>query len=121
MSFDSIFFRRHRIGQKFFHEALVWRNLKHPFILPFIGIDCETFLSSLCMVSPWMEGGTVLKYLNDHGKACIDKLVGFPVQFRGCHTLNFEFQLLQIAQGLEYLHSQSIVHGDLRGVSCGID
>ncbi|KAJ7045251.1 kinase-like domain-containing protein, partial [Mycena alexandri] len=59
--------------------------------------EAITFPSSLCMVSPWMQHGTVLKYLNDHGRGNVDKL------------------LFEIAQGLQYLHSQNIVHGDLRG------
>ncbi|KAJ6588778.1 kinase-like domain-containing protein, partial [Mycena capillaripes] len=79
-----------RIRLQFCREALVWQHLQHPFILPFIGMDRETFPSgSLCMVSPWMENGTVLRYLSDHGRANVDKL----------------------------LHSQNIVHGDLRGVN----
>ncbi|KAJ7778485.1 kinase-like domain-containing protein [Mycena metata] len=49
------------------------------------------------MVSPWMEHGTVMRYLQEHGHADVDKL------------------LYEIAQGLQYLHSQHIVHGDLRG------
>ncbi|KAF7326875.1 Kinase-like protein [Mycena venus] len=88
-----------RIRLQFCREALVWQNLKHPFILRLLGIDRETFPSSLCMVSPWMEHGTVLKYLDDHGRANVDKL------------------LSEIAQGLQYLHSQNIVHGDLRGAN----
>ncbi|KAJ6457246.1 kinase-like domain-containing protein, partial [Mycena sanguinolenta] len=90
-----------RIRLQFCREALVWQHLQHPFILPFIGIDRETFPSSLCMVSPWMENGTVLRYLNDHGRSRdnVDKL------------------LLEIAQGLQYLHSRNIVHGDLRGAN----
>ncbi|KAJ7206235.1 kinase-like domain-containing protein, partial [Mycena haematopus] len=88
-----------RIRLQFCREALVWQQLQHPFILPFIGIDRQTFPSSLCMVSPWMENGTVLKYLNDHGRADVDKL------------------LMEIAQGLRYLHSRNIVHGDLRGAN----
>ncbi|KAJ7145863.1 hypothetical protein C8R44DRAFT_582160, partial [Mycena epipterygia] len=52
-----------RIRLQFCREALVWQNLQHPFILPLIGIDREIFPPSLCMVSPWMEHGTVLKYL----------------------------------------------------------
>ncbi|KAJ7306963.1 kinase-like domain-containing protein, partial [Mycena albidolilacea] len=84
---------------QFCREALVWRRLQHPFILPFIGIDHETFPGSLCMVSPWMENGTVLKYLKDHGKANVDRL------------------LLETVQGLHYLHSHNIVHGDLRGAN----
>ncbi|KAJ7620554.1 kinase-like domain-containing protein, partial [Mycena polygramma] len=78
-------------------EALVWKDLHHPHILPFLGIDQDSFPSSLCIVSPWMEQGTVINYLKDHGHANVDKL------------------LYEIAQGLLYLHSRSIVHGDLRG------
>ncbi|KAJ7886899.1 kinase-like domain-containing protein, partial [Mycena leptocephala] len=88
-----------RIRLQFCREALVLQNLQHSFILPFIGIDRETFPSSLCMVSPWMENGTVLKYLNDHGRANVDKF------------------LSEIAQGLQYLHSRNVAHGDLRGAN----
>ncbi|KAJ7737947.1 kinase-like domain-containing protein [Mycena metata] len=49
------------------------------------------------MVSPWMKHGTILKYLESRGRGDIGQLT------------------LEIAQGLEYLHSMSIVHGDLRG------
>ncbi|KAJ7269797.1 hypothetical protein C8J57DRAFT_1607675 [Mycena rebaudengoi] len=86
------------ILQQFCREALAWQHLRHPYILPLIGIDRDSFPPSLCVVSPWMEHGTVLKYLNDHGRANVDRL------------------LSEIAQGLEYLHSRKIVHGDLRGV-----
>ncbi|KAJ7601876.1 kinase-like domain-containing protein [Mycena rosella] len=86
-----------RVRLKFCREALVWRDWHHPNILSFIGIDRESFPSSLCMVSPWMEHGTVLKYLEQHGRGNVDKF------------------LYEIAQGLRYLHSCNIVHGDLRG------
>ncbi|KAJ7233312.1 kinase-like domain-containing protein [Mycena rebaudengoi] len=88
-----------RIRLKFCREALVWKDLQHPHILPMIGIDRESFSPSLCMVSPWMENGTVLRYLNDHGRVNVGRL------------------LSEIAQGLEYLHSRNIVHGDLRGAN----
>ncbi|KAF7347165.1 PINc domain-containing protein [Mycena venus] len=87
------------IRLKFCREALVWKELRHPHILPFLGIDEDTFPSPLCMVSPWMEHGTVLKYLEEYGHASVDKL------------------LCEIAQGLQYLHSRDIVHGDLRGAN----
>ncbi|KAJ7147360.1 kinase-like domain-containing protein [Mycena filopes] len=88
-----------RTRLQFCREALVWQTLHHRYILPLIGIDRETFPSSFCMVSPWMKNGTVLKYLSEHGRANVDKL------------------LLQIAEGLGYLHSMKIVHGDLRGTN----
>ncbi|KAJ7041246.1 hypothetical protein C8F04DRAFT_1177432 [Mycena alexandri] len=80
-------------------EALVWKDLRHPYILTFIGIDRDSIPSSLCMVSPWMEQGTILNYLKDHGRSNADKF------------------LSEIAQGLQYLHSRKIVHGDLRGAN----
>ncbi|KAF7331215.1 Kinase-like protein [Mycena sanguinolenta] len=89
--------RRTRL--KFCREALLWKDLHHPHILPFLGIDADSFPSFLCMVSPWMENGTVMNYLKTHGYASVDKL------------------LYEIAQGLEYLHSRDIVHGDLRGAN----
>ncbi|KAF7360366.1 Kinase-like protein [Mycena venus] len=88
-----------RIRLKFCREALVWKDLHHPHILPFLGIDRDSFPSSLCMVSPWMDHGTVVNYLNTHGHANLNKV------------------LYEIAQGLQYLHSRNIVHGDLRGAN----
>ncbi|KAJ7128247.1 kinase-like domain-containing protein [Mycena filopes] len=85
---------------EFCKEALVWQGLRHRFILPLLGIDRETFSPSFCMVSPWMKHGTALKYLRDRGRGEVNRL-----------------QLLEIAQGLEYLHSMNIVHGDLRGTN----
>ncbi|KAJ7938157.1 kinase-like domain-containing protein, partial [Mycena leptocephala] len=88
-----------RIRLKFCREALVWKDLHHQHILPFLGIDRDSFPSSFCMVSPWMEHGTVVTYLKDHGHANVGKL------------------LYEISQGLQYLHSRNIVHGDLRGAN----
>ncbi|KAJ7817849.1 kinase-like domain-containing protein [Mycena olivaceomarginata] len=87
------------IRLKLCREALVWKDLRHPHILPFLGIDRDSFPSALCSVSPWMEHGTILKYLQDHGRGNVDKL------------------LHEVAQGLQYLHSRNIVHGDLRGAN----
>ncbi|KAJ6542653.1 kinase-like domain-containing protein, partial [Mycena capillaripes] len=82
-------------------EALVWWTLRHEYVLPLIGIDRETFPLSFCMVSPWLKHGTILKYLNDHGRADVEKMAS----------------LLQIVEGLAYLHSMKVVHGDLRGTN----
>ncbi|KAK0217921.1 kinase-like domain-containing protein [Armillaria fumosa] len=85
------------IRRRFCQEALTWQSLKHAYIVPFLGIVAEEFPTALCMVSPWMRNGTVLKYLADNGRVNVNK------------------RLYEISQGLAYLHSQHIVHGDLRG------
>nr|GAT45718.1 predicted protein [Mycena chlorophos] len=93
----------HKLRQRFCREALLWQRLQHPFVLPFTGIDAESFPSFLCMVSPWMKHGTILKHLAENGNA------------------NVERRLFEIAQGLAYLHSQDIIHGDLRGSNILVD
>ncbi|KAF7369462.1 Pleiotropic drug resistance ABC transporter protein [Mycena venus] len=87
-----------RIRLKFCREAVVLGRLQHPHIMLFLGIDRGSFFpsDSLCMVSPWMEHGTVTKYLQDLGRTNVDKL------------------LYEIVHGLQYLHSCGIVHGDLQ-------
>lgn len=49
--------------QSFCKEGLLWRQLDHPNILPFIGVDSQTFEDDFCMVSPWMERGTLMEFL----------------------------------------------------------
>jgi serine/threonine protein kinase len=53
------------MNQNLSREALLWRQLNHPSLLPFIGIDKETFASTgfLCIVSPWMSRGTLKDYI----------------------------------------------------------
>ncbi|KAJ7778423.1 kinase-like domain-containing protein, partial [Mycena metata] len=97
--FEVDFNVRRRIHYEFCREALVWKDLLHPHILPFLGIDLDNFPAHLCLVSPWMENGTVLNYFENYGRANVDKL------------------LYEVAQGLFYLHSRSYVHGDLRGAN----
>ncbi|KAJ6480651.1 kinase-like domain-containing protein [Mycena vulgaris] len=83
--------------QKLYREALLWHKLHNPYILPFIGVDRESFSPDLCLVSPWMKRGTILKYLAGNARKNVNRL------------------LSEVAQGIQYLHSQGIVHGDLRG------
>jgi serine/threonine protein kinase len=52
--------------QTFRREALIWRQLRHPFILPLIGIDASTFGKTdflPCLVSPLMSRGTLREYI----------------------------------------------------------
>ncbi|KAE9395982.1 kinase-like protein [Gymnopus androsaceus JB14] len=96
---------RDRIEKDFCREALIWRQLKHPNILPFIGISQTAFPGQLCMVAPWMNNGTILSYLESHPASDRKKL------------------LTQAALGLAFLHNRSptIIHGDVRGANVLID
>ncbi|KAF8186920.1 kinase-like domain-containing protein [Mycena galopus ATCC 62051] len=86
-------------ARAFGREALIWRQLSHPNLLPFFGLYyLET---RLCLVSPWMSNGNVLKFLENV----------LPPD-----TVRFSL-MLDVAMGLEYLHENQVVHGDLKGMN----
>ncbi|KAJ7832271.1 kinase-like domain-containing protein [Mycena leptocephala] len=92
--------RRQILHDKFAKEALVWHYLKHKNIVPFLGVDFTTFPSpARAMVSPWMPEGSVLKYMAEHSPTCL-------------YALDL---LSDVTDGLSYLHSRNLVHGDLCG------
>ncbi|KAJ7057704.1 kinase-like domain-containing protein [Mycena amicta] len=81
-------------------EGLIWRQLAHPNLLPFFGAYyLQGAHGRLCLVSPWMENGDISRYLKTNLSA--DKL-----------SLT-----LDVALGLEHLHSLKLVHGDLKAVN----
>ncbi|KAJ7926361.1 kinase-like domain-containing protein, partial [Mycena leptocephala] len=89
---------RRAILRKFAKEALVWHYLRHPNIVPLLGVDGTTFPGlTMAMVSPWMRQGSVLNYMTEHS----------PSSQYAITLLN------DVIQGLMYLHSENIVHGDL--------
>ncbi|KAK1219883.1 hypothetical protein PQX77_017363 [Marasmius sp. AFHP31] len=92
-----------KMYKKFCKEALLWKRLKHRFVLPLMGIDADSFPRQPCMVSPWMFNGTASEFLKRRPKADVDKL------------------LYEVAQGIEYLHSEGVVHGDIKGANIMID
>ncbi|KAF7366110.1 Protein kinase domain-containing protein [Mycena venus] len=84
--------------QEFGREALIWRQLSHPNLLPFLGIYYLD--TKLCLVSPWMANGSLTEYLrtapSDDDRLCF---------------------ILDVCMGLEYLHGKDVVHGDLKGMN----
>ncbi|KDQ50205.1 hypothetical protein JAAARDRAFT_589916 [Jaapia argillacea MUCL 33604] len=93
------------ICKKVFQEALIWKSLEHRYVLPFLGIDAISFAPLSCIVSPWMRHGDILTFLKRSG----------PVQ------VDIDQLLLEITEGLNYLHQSKMIHGDLRGNNILID
>ncbi|KAK0463553.1 kinase-like domain-containing protein [Desarmillaria tabescens] len=92
---------RAKLLRDFCREALVWRQFRHPNILPFLGVSEDLFAPSYCLISPWMDNGNIMSYLEAHPDH--DRLTS----------------LIQVAEGMKYLHNLDppVVHSDIRGAN----
>ncbi|KAF9442307.1 kinase-like protein, partial [Macrolepiota fuliginosa MF-IS2] len=81
-------------------EGIMWSDLKHPNLLPFYGIyHLGDDHGRVCLVSPWMDNGSVSDYLRANPEVPHLPLVS------------------DVLAGLGHLHAHSIVHGDLKGAN----
>ncbi|KIJ18506.1 hypothetical protein PAXINDRAFT_109885 [Paxillus involutus ATCC 200175] len=78
-------------------EISVWARLENENILPFYGVAFG-FGPLPALVCPWAANGTLHQYLMDHGD--LDLLDRLKL-------------LCDMANGLDYLHGQKVIHGDL--------
>ncbi|TDL18692.1 kinase-like protein [Rickenella mellea] len=81
-------------------EVLLWRQLNHPHLLEFLGV-CKYSSPYTSIVSPWMENGTVLNFVQTRPKVGRIRL------------------LKQVASALSYLHEHDppVVHQDVRCIN----
>ncbi|KAJ7728912.1 hypothetical protein B0H16DRAFT_233408 [Mycena metata] len=86
--------------KRFGREAVIWRQLSHPNVLPFFGMYHTE--NRLCLVSPWMSNGHVMAFLRNAPPNSNTERISL---------------ILDVALGLEYLHRKHIVHGDLKGAN----
>ncbi|KAJ7614116.1 hypothetical protein FB45DRAFT_938019 [Roridomyces roridus] len=79
----------------FGRQAIIWRQLSHPNLLPFYGL--YKFRHRLCLVSPWMENRDIRAFLKEQMWET-DRLLSL---------------ILDVALGLEHLHAMHVTYGDL--------
>ncbi|KAF8306453.1 kinase-like protein, partial [Clavulina sp. PMI_390] len=76
-------------------EAITHSQLKHPNILPFLGIYDQNPIP--VMIVPYMKGGSLQTLLASEKLLSADRIYNI---------------LLGVTNGLEYLHSLMVIHGD---------
>ncbi|KAG2116468.1 kinase-like domain-containing protein [Suillus discolor] len=98
-----------KLNRKISREIGILKILHHNNIVPLLGI--ATGFGSRpelrCLVSPWMPNGTLNAYL-------ISKHNDLTV-------LDRSRMMEDVSAGLRYLHSHSVVHGDITGANILID
>ncbi|KDQ17864.1 hypothetical protein BOTBODRAFT_643864 [Botryobasidium botryosum FD-172 SS1] len=89
-------YEREKYMRHLLHEASIWRQLNHPNIAPFLGLPSIDGLPHL--MSPLMPNGAADNFVKNNP------------------NVNRVRLLVQIAQGLEYMHTRDppIIHGDLK-------
>ncbi|KAJ7903169.1 kinase-like domain-containing protein [Mycena leptocephala] len=92
---------RPKLFKSFTNEVLIWRQLRHPNILPLLGINMNEFYPSFSLISPWLAQGDILGFLQTNPNH--DRIRS----------------IVEVSEGLKYLHERtpSIVHGDIRGAN----
>ncbi|KAI6012024.1 kinase-like domain-containing protein, partial [Pisolithus marmoratus] len=92
-------------AEKLQSKLCQWTGLKHEAVLPILG-----FVNGLgplpAPVSRWLDGGNLTHYLKANPDMSLDQRL---------HLLQ------RIAEGLHYLHSQGILHGNLNGSNILLD
>ena len=102
--------------QRFCKEVAIWKNLCHPNVLNLIGVPDTLEEGRFSMVSEWMVHGSITEYVRANA-GNHSELVGHSDRVTPCHRLPNTLQLVDAAEGLRYLHTVGIVHGDIKGVS----
>jgi serine/threonine protein kinase len=86
------------------------KYLEHPNIVPLLGATVDPFE----LISDWMSGGDLPGYIANNQNADRVSLVGTPPT--ALTEALILLQLSDVAEGLNYLHSCDVIHGDLKGV-----
>ncbi|KAG6334576.1 hypothetical protein ID866_4513 [Astraeus odoratus] len=91
---------REKVMRRLKSEIVAWHRLQHPNIALLYGVVQSA--NGIAMVSPWCNNGTIMQYL-ERSDIQPDRMS----------------LLLQVADGVRYLHNMKpvVIHGDLKGTN----
>ena len=101
-------------AQRLDRETRVWHRLKHPNVLEFFGV-VHNMGELFALVSPYCAQGSISGYLERYPQANRLRLVTRVPH--SPHRALTSGQILEVANAIEYLHKNNVIHGDVKGVS----
>jgi abelson tyrosine-protein kinase 1 len=106
----------------FIHEAAIWKTLKHPNVLELYGASSASREGPWFFVSRFCRGGNLVKYLKSVEEELWRSAVG-PIGPGNAGLepggglgkgVDLVRMMWEIARGMQYLHSNGVLHGDLK-------
>ncbi|KAF5391061.1 hypothetical protein D9757_003090 [Collybiopsis confluens] len=107
----------------FVSEIKAWKSLSHPNILRIYGASVPGQDPPRFLISPYMKNGSLTEYLKRAewaGSISMETSIVSGVMGDSSAPDLLRF-MLEIAQGMEYMHVSDFVHGDLKGANILLD
>ncbi|KAG6900061.1 hypothetical protein C0993_003547 [Termitomyces sp. T159_Od127] len=104
--------------ESFVDEVNLWKKLNHPNILQIYGASSAEGTLPWFLVSPLMIHGNVADYLKRvHWNLQRHKESGSKAPDVGHQGVDFLQMMHDVAEGMRYLHSHGVYHGDLKAAN----
>jgi len=88
---------RDKVEQRLNREIACWRNLRHPNVVELLGLASLDRTRPPGLVSRYLQRSDIMAYIGRHPE--------------------FKRRIAQeVAAGVEYLHAEGVVHGDIKVV-----
>ncbi|KAG7443814.1 kinase-like protein [Guyanagaster necrorhizus] len=106
----------------FIREVGIWKTLQHPNVLELYGASSASGDPPWFFVSPYLKNGTLVEFLRrvDGGTTggLSDSRNSMGAGWKGWDLLKF---MHEVAEGMAYLHSNGVLHGDLKASNVLVD
>lgn len=94
-------------------ETLLLQRLRHPRLVLFFGTGLMKKSKRMFIVTEYLDGGDLMSFIR-RAASSSDYAASYPWKQRVNHAMN-------IAEGMQFLHSQDWVHRDLKSANILID